>query len=253
MKCYLPCRGEFGWMIVCFVKKFHADPHPNKLICCKPGHEYLYPTATQFFYDWQDIPDAHKAGFAVVSDEEEIKQKLISQYPDQELEFISLSEVGWHNKHDFAKHTFIPIAKQNYGLDPVVVIAPRKREMDAYRNWTQEKWQHVVNRLVDTGYSVGVCGTKETCFDLHNIKFKAYEHLDVDSDVEMMTKARLIITQESGLQYLVFLCQKPVIHIDRFEVGHEHRNPTVFFKNMPEAWDNAELLARCAIDFLRHQ
>src|SRR5271167_3403038 len=107
-KCYLPWRGEFGWMIGTFIKKFHADTSTNKIICCKPGHECLFPTAIKFYHSWQDIPDDHKAGVAQVTDEEEISQRVRDWLPDDEIEFIPLSEVGWHNKHDFAKHTFIP-------------------------------------------------------------------------------------------------------------------------------------------------
>jgi hypothetical protein len=251
MKCYLPWRGEFGWMIMCFVKKFHADPDSDKLICCKPGHECLFPTATHFFYDWQDLPDNKKAGANTeVKDEGSIKRQIISQYPGQQ-HFASLKEIGWHNKHSFAKHTFIPKSKHNLGLKADVVLAPRKREIDVFRNWSKENWQIVATGLANNGASVGVIGTKETSFELDNVAVRSYDHIDVDSDVELINNAKLVITQESGMQYLAFMCQKPVFHIDRFEVSHEHRSPNIPFRDLQNTWGNPDLLVKETLNFLK--
>jgi hypothetical protein len=252
-KCYLPWRGEFGWMIMCFVKKFHADPSPNKIICCKPGHECLYPTASGFFYDWQDVPDSQKAGVYEVTDEELIKARVMEKYPNQAIEFVPLSEVGWHNKHDFAQHTFIPQSKHNLGLKVDVIITPRNRVIDAQRNWTKENWQLVVNGLCHNGISVGVCGSPDSSFDLQNIAFKSYNYIDVDSDVEMMNNAKLIVTQESGMQYLSFLCQRPTFCIDYYhaDAGELHRNMNIKFSNPTYVWDNPALLVDDVISFLK--
>ena len=133
MKCYLPWRGELGWMIAAFVKKFHADQSANKIVCCKTGHECLFPSAAHFFYDWQDIPDNHKAGVATVDDEKIIEEKIKNHFPNQEIKFVYLSEIGWHNKHDYHQYTFIPQSKNNLGLKADVVITPRNRQIDAYK------------------------------------------------------------------------------------------------------------------------
>lgn len=254
MKCYLPWRGEFGWMIMCFVKKFHADLSPDKIICCKPGHECLFPTATKFFYDWLDILDSQKAGVAEVTDEDEISERVKNSFPNEEIEFVHLSEVGWHNKHDFAQYVFIPKSKYKLELKTDVIITPRKREIDSFRNWTQEKWQLVVDELNESGVTVGVCGNKETSFDISNVKHKSYEHIDVDSDVEMMNNAKLIITQESGMQYLSFLCQRPTFCIDHYhkDFGADlHRNLNIPFKEYKIGWEYPELLVDEILEFLK--
>lgn len=241
-------------MIMCFVKKFHADPSPNKIICCKPGHECLYPTASGFFYDWQDVPDSQKAGVYEVTDEELIKVMVTEKYPNQEIEFVPLSEVGWHNKHDFAQHTFIPQSKHNLGLKVDVIITPRNRLMDPQRNWTKENWQLVVNGLCHNGISVGVCGAADSSFDLQNITFKSYDYIDVDSDVEMMNNAKLVVTQESGMQYLSFLCQRPTFCIDHYHAdfgANLHRNMDIKFRNTMYVWNNPALLVDDVISFLK--
>lgn len=254
MKCYLPWRGEFGWMIMCFIKKFHADLSPNKIICCKPGHECLFPSASGFFYKWNDIPDSQKAGVAIVEDEATIKEMIAAQFPNEQIEFVPLSEVGWHNKHDFAQHTFIPQSKHKLGLKTDIVITPRKREMDSHRNWSQDNWQRVVNDLSVRGITVGVCGSRETSFDLQHITHKSYDHIDVDSDVELMNNAKLVITQESGLQYLSFLCERPTFCIDHYhhDFGADlHRNPNVPFKVVKHVWSQPEKLTEEILAFLK--
>ena len=219
-------------MLNCFVKKFHADPHPNKIICCKPGHECLFPTAVKFYYSWQDIPDEHKAGVAQVSDEEEISQKVKDWLPTDNIEFVSLSEVGWSNKHDYEKYVFIPQSKHNLGLKTDIVITPRNRKIDAHRNWKQNHWQAVVNTITQQGYTVGVCGTRETSFELVNIACRSYDHIDVDSDVEMMNNTKLVVTQETGTQYLSFLCKRPTICIGNYQGDGLHKDPDIFFRNV---------------------
>jgi hypothetical protein len=253
-RCYLPWRGEFGWMIMCFIKKFHADSSTNKIICCKRGHECLFPTAVKFFYDWRDIPDSQKAGVATVTDEGKIKKQIMKQLPDDTIDFIGLSEVGWHNKHDFAQYTFIPQSKGNLGLKADIVITPRKRTMDAHRNWTHENWQLVVDGLNDYGITTGVCGNSETSFHLKNVAYKSYEHIDIDSDVELMNNAKLVVTQESGMQYLSFLCQRPTFCIDHYhsDFGADlHRNPDIPFKEVKHVWNKPELLVEEILSFLK--
>lgn len=252
--CYLPFRGEFGWYLMSFVKMIHGTNHPNKIVCIKRGHECLFPSATKFFYDWVDIPDNHKAGVITMEDEGAIKQKIASQFPDDEIEFISHTEIGWHNKHSFAEHVFIPQSKSNNGLKVDVVITPRNRTMDAGRNWGCQNWQKVVDRLVSSGITVGVCGARETSCDLQNVLYKSYDYVDVDSDVEMMNNAKLVVTQESGMQYLSFLCQRPTWCIGHYHAdfgANLHRNMDVPFRNPSYVMDKPELLANEVISFMK--
>jgi hypothetical protein len=252
-KCYLPCRGEFGWLIGTFVKKFHADTSTNKIICCKIGHDCLYPTAIKFYYDWQDIPDEQKAGIVQVPDEEEISKKIAEWLPNDEIEFISISEVGWHNKYDFAKYTFIPQSKHNLGLKTDIVITPRNRKIDINRNWAQQNWQSVVNGLNSLKITVGICGDRDTSYDLTGITCRSYDHIDVDSDVEMMNNAKLVVTQETGLQYLSFLCKRPTFCIGHYQGGELHRDIAVPFKELTNVVDNPQLLVEEIAHFLESQ
>jgi len=255
--CHLPFRGEFGYYLLAFVKRFQGDQSPNKIICVKRGHECLFPTAQEFYYDWQDIPDDKKAGVISTDDEEEIKAKVQQKYPNDNITFISPTEIGWHNFHSYAEHSFLPQNKTNNNLKIDIVIAPRKRNVDSFRNWTRENWQYVINKIVESGFTVGVCGSKDSCFDLENISHKSYDYIDVDSDVEMMLNSQLVVCQESGLQYLSFLCKRPTICIDYYgSVDRQqslHRDPSAPHKATPYVWSNPQLLVDEILHFLKNK
>ena len=60
--CFLPWWGEFGWYIMNHVKRVHGYNHSKKIVCIKFGHECLFPSAHDFYYDWPVVPDIKKAG-----------------------------------------------------------------------------------------------------------------------------------------------------------------------------------------------
>lgn len=254
--CFLPFHGEFGWYIRTFVKRVQGYNHSNKIVCTKKGHECLFPSSSKFYYDWKDITDDIKAGIINNKEEENIKDKIREFFATDDICFLSASETSWEEKTSLADNIFIPKSVHNLGLKVDIVIAPRNRVVDAHRNWTKENWQLVVNGLVEKNITVGVCGTAATSFELDNISCKSYDHIDVDSDVEMMNNAKLVITQESGLQYLSFLCQRPTFCIDHYlkDFGSDlHRNLEVPFKEANHVWHNPHLLINEIISFLNSQ
>jgi hypothetical protein len=241
--CFLPFRGEFGWYIVLFVKRVQGYNHENKIVCAKKGHECLFPTANHFHYDWQDIPDHHKAGISEMQDEESIKKQIIEKYKTEDITFLSPSETSWNEKLSYHKNVFVPQAKSNNNLVVDAVICPRNRKMDSHRNWTHQGWHDFITQLNNNGLSVGVCGNKETSFELDNAKYKSYNYIDVDSDVEMMSKARIVIAQESGLLYLSYLCKRPTVVLGwNMEESKLHRDETVPFANVDESQLNQTVI-----------
>lgn len=249
--CFLPFRGEFGWYIQTFVKRVQGYNHPNKIVCTKLGHECLFPTAQNFYYDWQDVKDGTKAGITTNEDEDILKRKIIEIYGTDDITFLSPKQTSWEEKASLASCVFIPQSLHNLGLKTDIVIAPRNRTMDPHRNWKQENWQLVVDELVGRNYTVGVCGARETSFPLEKISHCSYHHIDVDSDVEMMNNAKLIICQESGLLYLSFLCCRPTFVIDHYlHDSDQHRNLSIPFKTIPYTWGNPMTLVEETLRFL---
>src|SRR5665213_2038721 len=60
---FLPHLGEFGHKIMTGIRIVHWHKASEKIVCCKPGEEVLYPSATQFVTDWKSpITDAMTVG-----------------------------------------------------------------------------------------------------------------------------------------------------------------------------------------------
>lgn len=252
--CFFPFRGEFGWYVMSHVKRIHGYNHPNKIVCARPGHECLFPSAKHFFYAWRDYHDNIKNGILMNYDDNEIKRQIITMMDTDDICFISPSDISWEEKMALYNYTFIPKSIHNIGLKTDIVITPRKRNVDAHRNWKQEYWQYLVDQLTDLNFSVGVCGTRETSFDLNNILFKSHDYVDVDSDIELLNNAKIVITQESGLQYLSFLCERPTLCIDHYhrDFGADlHRKLSIPFKDIPYVWSNYKALVEEVILFMK--
>lgn len=252
--CFLPFRGEFGWYILNFVKRVHGFNHDNKIVCAKLGHQCLFPTASQFFYEWQDCTDHIKAGIIQNEDEEILKNKIKTQFNTDDIYFLSPSETSWDEKSTLAANTFIPQSKHKLGLSTDIVICPRRRTVDAHRNWTQENWQFIINQLVKNNINVSVCGSITSTFILDNVINKSYDYIDVDSDVELMNNAKLVIAQESGLAYLSYLCKRPTFIIDNYlkHLGADlHRDLNVPFKEIKYVWHEPHLLVNEILFFLK--
>jgi hypothetical protein len=110
----------------------------------------------------------------------------------------------------------------------------------------------MVNGFVAHGWTVGVCGKRATTAPLQGIKYKSWDYIDVDSDVEMIQKCKVVVTQESGLAYLAMMCQKRMFVIDRChkQIADAHRPKGVFFKEFLPAWGDPKRILPLMKDFM---
>jgi len=236
--CFLPWSSEFGWYIMNFVKRVHGYNHDNKIVCIKKGHECLFPTAKHFFYDWDDyLSDENKSGIVQYKHNDAIINKIIELYGDN-IKFLYPQETSWDEKKSLAHITFIPEPKHDFGLDVDIVITPRLRKIERVRNYT--KWQELANLLTKHGWSVGVCGKEGYTYRIKGAKYHAFNYVDVDSDIEMMLKSKVVISQETGLAYLAMMCKKPLYIMDRCHkhIADLHRDKDVFFKQFLPGWSD---------------
>jgi hypothetical protein len=208
---FLPFIGEFGWYLMTYIKMFHASQHQYKIVYTKPGHEFLFPTASEFRYNWpyDKITDVMKAGVSKCSMISEIYDNIKTSLSVSDLIFDPYT-ITWDDKIKWAQYTFVPkYVPTNVKID--VVICPRNRQIDKHRNWPVTEWQALVDGL--KGYNVGVCGTKDTTYKLNNVIY-ASDYLDVSADIDFMRNSKVTVCQESGLLYLAFMCKSNVIIID---------------------------------------
>lgn len=239
--CFLPWVGEFGWYLMNFVKRVHGYRHPKKIVCIKPGHECLFPTAHATFTDWVDIRKDHqKAGVNEYGSNEEVKEKIRALYGDS-VRFLYPSETSWEEKKTLARFKFVPEPVGNHDFDVDIVITPRYRQIERTRNYPY--WQKMVDLMNRHGWSVAACGKPDASFHLKGLKYRSWDYTDVDSDVELMLAAKCVVSQESGLAYLAMLCRRPLFVIDKChrEIADLHRDPKIYFRNQT-VWANPQPL-----------
>jgi len=227
---FLPWIGEFGWYLMNHVKRVHAYNATKKIAFIKPGHECLFPTVQEFIYNWEDVHDDQKAGIITNTQRIDLVDRILARY-GSDIKIISHEETSWDEKTSLASHTFVPSNQLKHDLKVDVVISPRKRNMDSFRNLNC--WQQIVDQFLERGLTVGVAGNKVATAQLNGITHYASDYVDVDSDVELIKSAKFCVAQESGMAYLMMMCRKPLFMIDHepvVPVRDMHRDPTVFFE-----------------------
>ena len=51
----LPHYGEYGHFLMTHVRVVHQVKARVKVVCCRPGEELLFPSASDFYYEWNSI------------------------------------------------------------------------------------------------------------------------------------------------------------------------------------------------------
>ena len=268
MDIYLPWRNEFGTLISDFCRWINGQKSDHKIVCCKKGHEALFPSAKDFYYDWEDISDDWKRGMKTFRSKhqrqflDQLTVKLKQEYPE-----ANIIEHPVHRRTPIRKHcNFIPKPTKLFGISCDIVIAPRFRKYAAHRNY--DHWPAVAEGLIKAGYKLGAIGAKDLSLDIDGIDVKSWDHNDtkfgVNADIELIRSSKLVIATDSGLAHLSILCQAPTKIIygeegilpgnNRRRIGwmmHIHRG---FAENHCEpiimGWDDPQKVVDETISFL---
>ena len=220
----LPWRSEFGTMMMHYVRFVHGFRHVanNLVVCCRKGDEALFPTATSFFYDWEQVPDAQKNTAL-------LKSSSNANYLDQLQERLQEKFNGYtivapplKTRID-REWDFTPAPKIKRGLHADIVIAPRYRKHGEHRNF--QHWATVAEALLGQGYDVAAIGMKETSVDIPGLTEYSWDYDSLDASLELIQNCRLVVTTESGMGHLAVLAGAPLkIIYDR--KGREAGHPT---------------------------
>jgi len=211
----LPWLGEFGWMVIKHLRYVHHYPAARKIVCAAPGHECLYPSADEFFTDWENpIPDGRRWNDTDWKDSgaksrfyDSLVPRLAERYPGHEV-VAPRYPCHWHAS-DAPGYKFCPVAASRLpAMD--VVIAPRKRSFDEPRNWPY--WETLVSALRSDGLHVGIAGRADTSYDIDADGY-AWDHPDGDTagTVDLLSRCRLYVGGDSGITHLACLMDASVL------------------------------------------
>jgi hypothetical protein len=196
---YLPFRGEFGHKLMWHVPWIYSE-HAER-VCCHEGEEALFPRAKSFHYVAR-LCDRER-GDRTGSDETYIRglerlfalsRRPMARQPNEKV------------MRGFER--FIPTPHEARGIRSEIVLCPRAREVCPERNWSH--WRRLAGDLSDL--RLFAAGARESSVDLGIESAWDFER-DIDSTIEAMLSARLVVSTDAGLGHLAMLCGRPLLVI----------------------------------------
>jgi hypothetical protein len=195
---FLPPAGlEFGHICLSFMRIVHFHKAAFKVVCCRPGHEVLFPSADVCITDWIDpVPDKERIG---------TQREKRFEWPDLTSRFPGLHHVratGLTPEQEiFAIQPAerIPFNPQRRGLQADLVFGVRRRDFCAERNWPH--WQKLADAATAAGLTFAVIGDRATSFSLDGEKVHSGDY-DTDAAVELLQNCRLYVGTDTGASHL---------------------------------------------------
>jgi len=195
---FLPFVGEFGHEVMSHLRIVHFHESPVKVVCCRPGNQVLYPSASAFVTDWQDpIPDAARVATMRSSriDWSHILQRFPGHHAHAGANGLTSEQEIFAIKPD-RRIEFHP---KRRGLHADLVFGVRRRAFAPERNWSH--WQQLADAASAAGLTFAVIGDKCTSFDLSGQVAHSGD-FDTDAAVELLQNCRLYVGTDSGSSHL---------------------------------------------------
>jgi hypothetical protein len=195
-------------MLMKWVRHINGLKSDHKIVCTTKGSEALFPSANEFYYDWEPVADAMKNCRLLRSRDNHkylsgLREQFKQTYPNAEFIYPSMelpNEKEWG---------FIPEPKIKRGLLVDIVVGPRFRQYGEGRNFMY--WQEVISKLAANGYTIGAIGAENTSVpNLVDVVHKSWDYDFLDSGLEMLRNCRLALMSCSGPAHLAVLCGTPL-------------------------------------------
>jgi hypothetical protein len=252
----LPYLGEFGHLVLSHLRFVHWYPAAEKIVCCQPGDECLYPSATEFFYDWtHPIPDQLRCvhgGYGIsgssTAADDDLRPVLSAKYPSLSL-IRPQYDCHWHTSDGIK---FSPTIIHRLPLVDIA-LGVRRRQFVTAKNWGH--WGSVARSLQGVGLRVGLVGSRETSYDF-TADAKAWDHPSGDTagSVDLMHHCRLYVGTDTGVSHLAALMDVPSLIFRKETIGNAdfrnlmERATRAFFCNLPDSsWDRPDEVLGAAI------
>jgi hypothetical protein len=196
---FTPFLGEFGHKIMHHARLVHFAEAEYKGVCCQPGEEVLYPSANEFFYRWQPLPDGERQG----------TDRYLRQWPEIEAKYADhlLIQSGGlsmlEEKTPIEPTKRIPFNFQR-SADPRltvdVCIGTRKRELNARQNWSH--CQLIADACKARGLTFATIAHPEVGYHLDGETCMSGEFESMDAAIQLLQSAKFYFSQDSGCAHL---------------------------------------------------
>lgn len=228
---FTPFYGEYGFFVMSYIRSVHYSTAPEKIVCCRPGEEIYFPSASEFFYEWEHpFEDRVKSGFRdcysfeapafrtppEINTLDVLKQKYPAAAIIELLYHIPFRDVHRYPVSLPHKPTATPTLK--------IVICARRRNCDipegdnGLRNYPY--WESIVEVLRSNGLSIAQIGQEDTSFALPGLQCRSWEHPNsTEVAIDLLRKCSLYIGTDTGPTHLAALLGTPML---LFRNPYEH-------------------------------
>lgn len=215
-----PWLGEFGWELLCwqgFVRKLSRG-YAETVVHCPAGREALYADFASRIIPHHFKGTAETDGVkepAVMAEALAAARALLPAGADH------LTPLGFQ---PLSRQEFVPFGRRRPDLETDILFHARGRGFGAYRNWDQEKWQELVERLAARGFRLGCLGVRSATVDVAGA-FADHRDKPLSETLDVIASARLVLGPSSGPMHLASLCRTPhLVWTDRGRHARGHTN-----------------------------
>src|ERR1035437_4674171 len=194
---FLPFLGEFGHLLMSHIRFTHFHSASEKIVCCRPGEECLFPSASSFVTDWSHpFPDNRRIGS--MRGQRFTWPELCAQFPDA----WPVQSGNWTPVEELITiqpSLRLPFKPQLRGLRVDVCIGVRNRTICPERNWRH--WQRLADAITANGNTFAIIGIRPTAPDLVGQTYHTSDY-DTDAAIELLQSCSLYVGQDSGNSHL---------------------------------------------------
>jgi len=203
-----PWVGELGTELFCWQGYLRSIAHRyNKVIVMgKTGHEILYEDFCSKYIEFNPDKDGSQA---VEIEQRSCYNKILNVVKNIEHdEWLKPFVMGYSGKKnhvlapEFTGQRFLKLKSDSLNKKYDIIIHPRNKNSDTYRNWNKNKWKALIN-LVGKEYHVALIGGDESLTFKNVDEYKNHSLRDV---VSLMNRTKLVVSPISGPIHLAALC-----------------------------------------------
>jgi hypothetical protein len=250
---FLPNLGEFGHKILTGIRYFHFHQASEKVVCCFPSERVLYPSATEYFTDWQEPPHVFDAmrggsGHSPVS----LWPKIVARFPNH----VPIVQGGFSFSEEMLPihpDERIPFRPKIRGLRADVCISVRNRRYCPVRNW--QHYQQLADAIRAAGHTFAVIGHRDTSHDLDGQTCHSGDY-DTDAAIELFQNCDLFIGTDSGPSHLASTVGSQMLLFREIASGTRDFFPRMGKVNpgridvVSDGWENPEAVIDRALQLL---
>lgn len=212
----LPFYGEFGFFVPWYVRWVNAIEAPQKIVCCERGEEIYLPSASDFYYDWENpVEDKRRKGYRDYenSDKLRLKKVFAEKYPNH-----TVVDLVAYPPYLLMKDDLIEIKpKKTIGLKCDVVLGARYRAKAQDKNWPY--WNELGEMLSADGVSYAVIGKKETTTAVRGACYYSWDYPSPDSVIELLQSSKVFAGTCTGTAWLAAHIGIPMVVLSPWPRG----------------------------------